>query len=110
LNYLSKSKGQEVPADGWRWITSGRVMDVKEAWGTDQPNRAYINDKDSYESCIALDGERNNLHDHNCDTRWPIICQKIVQGNEEERTQDDTTTESTTTTTRKPSRNKEIRE
>jgi hypothetical protein len=75
------SKGQVVPADGWRWLTSGRVMDLpKEAWGNAQPDRVYVNDTNSYESCIALKGELNYLHDADCNTNSSIICQKIVQG------------------------------
>jgi hypothetical protein len=83
LNYLSKSKDQEVPSDGWSWLTSGRVIDLpKEAWGNAQPDRLYLEATKSYESCIALNLQYNNLHDHDCETKLAIICQKIVQGTE----------------------------
>jgi hypothetical protein len=78
------SKGRQVPTEEWRWFTSGRVMDLpREAWGSTQPDRNYFAEKPQYESCIVLKGGDYNLHDYHCDGSLAMICQEIVQGNEE---------------------------
>jgi hypothetical protein len=83
INYLPLSKGQVVPADGWRWLTSGRIIDLpKEVWTTGEPTRfSYSTSTDSYEyeSCINLNGARNGINDERCNNKMSILCQKIVE-------------------------------
>jgi hypothetical protein len=78
LSYMSDVNGRDVPADKWRWVGSGRQIDLpKEAWGENQPNRGFHDDTKCYEACIALDGESTDIHDLHCNQRFPVICQKI---------------------------------
>jgi hypothetical protein len=81
LSYMSLWKDQVVPTESWRWISSGRVMDLpNEAWGTDEPNRLIFNELNAYEACTYGNKETSKLKDGPCDSDMLFFCQQVVQG------------------------------